>query len=250
MDVVSSARRFWRERVPERVRQRVNDVRAERRRSAWRKPRDLGDLRQTTPFGTWGESRGGPIDRYYVEQFMARHATDIQGRVLEVAGDEYISKFGTAVRQADILDIKEDNPRATFVADIVDAPHVPDEAFDCVLVTQLLPFVYDVRAPLRTAHRILVPGGVLLVTTPGISRIAPVEAEIFGHWWNLTSMSLRRITEEAFGVGNVEVETFGNVLAAAGFLYGLGPFDITPEELAVHDPAFEVTVAARAVKSA
>ena len=72
---------------------------------------DLGDLRRTTPFTTWGESRGGPIDRYYVEQFMARHATDIRGRVLEVAGDEYVSRFGTAVRQADILDIKEDNPQ-------------------------------------------------------------------------------------------------------------------------------------------
>ena len=249
MDVVSPARRFWRERVPERVRQQVNDVRAERRRSKWRKPRDLGDLRRTSPFSTWGESRGGPIDRYYVEQFLARHATDIQGRVLEVAGDEYVSRFGTAVRHADILDIKEDNPRATFVGDIAEAPGVPDDAFDCVLVTQLLPFVYDVQAALRTAHRILVPGGVLLVTTPGICRIAPVEAEIFGHWWNLTSMSLGRITEEAFGVGNVEVETFGNVLAAAAFLYGLGPFDITPDELAVHDPAFEVTVAARAVKS-
>ena len=50
--------------------------------------------------------------------------------------------------------------------------------------------------------------------------------------------------------GNVEVQTYGNVLAAAGFLYGLGEWDVSPEELAVHDPAFEVIVGIRAVKRA
>ena len=101
--------------------------------------------------------------------------------MLEVAGDEYV-RADSALQcgEADILDIKEDNPRATFVADIADAPGVPDAMFDCVLVTQLLPFVYDVRAPLRTAYRILVPGGVLLVTTPGICRIAPVRPRSSG----------------------------------------------------------------------
>jgi hypothetical protein len=86
------------------------------------------------------------------------------------------------------------------------------------------------------------------VTTPGISRIAPVEAEQFGHWWNFTAMSARRVAEEIFGVGNVVVETYGNVLSAAAFLFGLGPYDLTPEELAVHDPAFEVTIGIRALK--
>ena len=61
-------------------------------------------------------------------------------------------------------------------------------------------------------------------------------------------MSAKRVAEEVFGAGNVQIEAFGNVLAAAGFLYGLGPYDLTPEELAVHDPAFEVTIGIRAVK--
>jgi SAM-dependent methyltransferase len=202
------------------------------------------------PFSTWGEARGGPIDRYYVERFLEQQAADISGRVLEIAGDEYVRKFGTRIDRADILDIKPDNPSATFVADLTDAPNVPDDTFDCVLVTQLLPFVYDFRAAIRTTHRILAPGGILLVTTPGICRIAPVEAEQFGHWWSFTSMSSRRVCEEVFGAGTVEVTTYGNVLAAAGFLFGLGPFDLSPEELAVHDPAFEVTIGVRAVKHA
>ena len=236
--------------MPAAARQRINALRAARGDAAWRKPRNLGDLRRTTPFSTWGSSRGGPIDRVYIEGFIEQHASDVRGRVLEIAGDEYATRYGRDVRQVDVLDVFPDSPKATIVGDLADAPSIPSDAFDCVLVTQVLSWIYDVRAPLETVHRILVPGGVLLATTPGIARIAPVESELFGEWWHFTSMSAQRATEEVFGAGNVEVETFGNVLAAAGFLYGLGRFDLTPAELAVHDPAFQVTIGIRAVKSA
>jgi hypothetical protein len=46
------------------------------------------------------------------------------------------------------------------------------------------------------------------------------------------------------------VQTYGNVLTAAGSLFGLGEDDFAPAELAVHDPAFEVVVAIRCVKPA
>ncbi len=226
----------------------MNGTRAARREAAWRRPRKLGELRRLEPFSTWGSSRGGPIDRIYVNQFLEQHAVDIRGRALEVMDDHYIRRYGGRVTKTDILDVDEGNPKATIYADVVDAPNIADDTFDCVVLTQVLPLVYDVRAALRTMHRILTPGGVLLATTGGISRIAPIEAPVYGHWWHFTSMSAKRLGEEVFGVGNVAVQTYGNVLAAAGFLYGLGLHDLTLEELSVHDPAYEVTVAIRAVK--
>ncbi len=208
----------------------------------------MGDLRRLEPFSTWGSSRDGPIDRIYINQFIETHASDIRGRALEVMNDHYIARYGTDVARTDILDLDATNTRATFYGDIVDAPGVPDDTFDCVVLTQVLPLVYDPRAALRTVHRILAPGGVLLATTGGISRIAPIEAPVYGHWWHFTSMSARRLCEEVFGEGNVEIETYGNVLAAAAFLFGLGRYDLSDEELAVRDPAYEVTIAIRAVK--
>ena len=59
---------------------------------------------------------------------------------------------------------------------------------------------------------------------------------------------LRRLAEEAFGDGNVEVATYGNVLTAAGFLYGLAASDLKQEELDAHDPLYEVVIGLRAVK--
>jgi SAM-dependent methyltransferase len=242
------ARHVWRTYVPDRARRRVNALRDARREARWRRPRDLGDLRTTTPLTTWGANRGGSIGRFYIARFLERHASDISGRVLEIAGDEYVRRFGRGVTQTDVLDIFPENPRATIIGDLADAPNAPDSAFDCVLVTQVLSWIYDVRAPLRTVHRILKPGGVLLATTPGISRIAPVESELFGEWWHFTSMSAKRVSEEIFGEGNVEVETYGNVMSATGYLFGLGAYDLTPDELDVRDPAFEVLVCIRAVK--
>jgi SAM-dependent methyltransferase len=216
-----------------------------------RRPLDLGDLRRLTPIDpNWGFERGTPIDRVYVERFIGEHQTDIRGHVLEIAAPDYATRYGSRVEKVDILMAKEGNPEATIVGDLTDAPHIPSDTFDCAIVTQTLQFVYDVRGALETLHRILAPGGVLLATVPGITKISPPEDEEYGEWWHYTGRSARRLAEEAFGEGNVTVQTYGNVLTAAGFLYGLAAPDLKPEQLAAHDPLFEVTVGVRAVKSA
>jgi len=197
----------------------------------------------------WGFERGTPIDRVYVEEFVGSHAADIRGRVLEIAAPDYTSRFGRGVERSDILMATEGNPRATIVGDLTDAPHIPDDTFDCAIVTQTLQFVWDVRSALATLHRILKPGGVLLATVPGITKISPPEDEEFGEWWHYTTRSAKRLAEEAFGAGNVGARSYGNVLSASGFLYGLAASDLRPEELAAHDRLYEVIVALRCVRA-
>jgi SAM-dependent methyltransferase len=216
-----------------------------------RRPPSLGDLRRTTPIDpNWGFERGTPIDRIYVENFFGAHAADIRGRVLEIAAPDYTTRFGRGVERVDILMATDGNPQATIVGDLVDAPQIASDAFDCAIVTQTLQFVYDVRAALATLHRILAPGGVLLATVPGITKISPPEDEQYGEWWHFTARSAQRLAEEAFGVGNVEARSYGNVLSAAGFLYGLAASDLTPDELWARDRLYEVIVCIRGVKLA
>ena len=222
--------------------------RSNRERAREKRPWDMGRLRRTTPVSSWGADRGGSIDRVYIERFLEQHRADIRGRVLEVQDDNYTRRYGVRVEQVEILDARPGNPKATVVADLTDAPELASNAFDCVILTQTLFLVYDVQAALRTVHRILAPGGVLLATVPGICKISPLEADLYGDWWRFTSYSARRLTEEAFGEGNVDVETYGNVLSATAFLFGLGKWDLSLAELDVHDPLYEVTIAARAVK--
>ncbi len=145
---------------------------------------------------------------------------------------------------------KEGNPQATIVGDLADAPHIRATRSTAPSSRRRLQFVYDVRSALATLHRILAPGGVLLATVPGITKISRPEDEEYGEWWHYTGRSLRRLAEEAFGAENVEVETYGNVLTAAGFLYGLAAADLRSDELVARDPLYEVIVGLRAVKSA
>ena len=239
----------WRRFVPAGVRRRLRPLRqavVDWRRS---RPPRLGALRRLTPIDpNWGFERGTPIDRIYVERFVGAHAADIRGRVLEIAAADYTSRFGREVERVDILMATEGNPEATIVGDLTSAPQIPDDGFDCAIVTQTLQFVYDVPSALATLHRILAPGGVLLATVPGLTKISRIEDELYGEWWHYTGRSVRRLAEEAFGAGNVVVATYGNVLTASGFLYGLAAGDLKPEELDAHDPLYEVVIGLRAVK--
>jgi SAM-dependent methyltransferase len=216
-------------------------------------PVRFGSLRRVTPVSRrFGWDRGGlPIDRFYIERFLERHASEIAGRVLEVRDDAYIRRFGGGrVTRTDVLHLTDDNPKATIVADLTRADHVPSDTFDCILLTQVLPFVPDVLAAVRTLHRILRPHGVVLATLPGISQIIRYDMDRSGDYWRFTTLSARRIFEYGFPQGEVRVEAHGNVLAAMAFLHGLSSWELRPQELEYQDPDYEVLITVRAVKAA
>jgi SAM-dependent methyltransferase len=209
----------------------------------------LGMFDRLTPVSRkWGFDRGLAIDRYYIESFLARHGCDLRGRALEIEENRYTGRFSQGgLIACDVLHVSEGNPNATIVGDLSDAPHIPSEAFDCAVITQTLQLIYNVRGAVQTLHRILKPGGVLLVTVPGITRISHEEwAESW--FWLFTSASAKRVFGEFFGAANVEVESHGNVLAAISFLHGLARDEFRPEELDYHDPDYEVIITIRAVK--
>jgi SAM-dependent methyltransferase len=216
----------------------------------------LAGLRRLEPVSrSFGYDRGTPIDRYYIEQFLLRHGGpngDIRGRVLEIRDREYTSRFGWTghVDASDILDVDPGNRDATLRVDLGAEQELPAATFDCIICTQTLLLVYDVRRALDDLHRLLAPGGALLLTVPGVSKICVDETPRSGDYWRFTTHSVRRLCEECFGPGRVEVEAFGNVLTAAAFLYGLAAEELRPPELARRDGDYDVIVAARAVKGA
>ncbi len=210
---------------------------------------NLGDLRRVTPISTcFGYDRGRPVDRYYIERFLAAQAHDVRGRVLEIGDNAYTLRFGgDRVTASDVLHVQAGNPRATFVGDLANANHLPSDAFDCVVLTQTLHIIYDVRAALATLRRVLKAGGVLLATFPGISHVD--QGEWGGTWsWGFTLYSARRLFEEFFPPAALTMETHGNVLAAIAFLHGLAVEDLRTDELDHRDPHYQVVITVRAVK--
>lgn len=209
-----------------------------------------GEFRRTKPFSDyWGLERGRPIDRYYIEKFLAEHQADIRGVCIEMENSAYCQRFGMdKVQKIDILDIAIDNPKATIVSDLSAYKNMPESRYDCFVLTQTLQFVYHVKDAMQSINRLLKPGGVVLATVPGITPI-PVRDGASSQWcWSFTRNSVRQLFGDEFGVSNVEVQTFGNVLSATSFLWGLSQADLTSRELDVCDPDYQVLISVRAQK--
>jgi SAM-dependent methyltransferase len=210
----------------------------------------FGDLRRLRPISSdYGNSRGLEIDRYYIERFLAEHARDIHGRVLEIKHNTYTKKYGQdRVAKSDILHPVEGNPDATIVADLTKAEHLPSDCYDAIIFTQTLQVIYDIRTVIATLHRILKPGGVLLATASGMAQLSLEDFDKWGEYWRFTSLSARLLFEEEFAAGNVTVTAYGNVLVAIAFLEGLACDDLKRSELDARDRSYEVLIAVRAVK--
>ncbi len=220
-----------------------------RRLRRLRRPAWLGTLRRTRPLSEgWGSDRGSPVDRAYIEAFLGNHRADIRGRVLEIGDTRYTDQFGSDVTSREVLDVVAGNSRATIVADLADAGAIPEGSFDCVIATQVLQYVYDAPGAVTHLERMLAPGGVVLATVPGISRIGP--EDLATDHWRFTPNSCRRMFDAAFGPGGVTVSSYGNVLSAIAFLEGMAREELSAAEVSVVDPFYPVIVAVRARKAA
>ena len=205
----------------------------------------------------WGFDRGDspgertqPIDRYYIENFLSKYSSDIKGRVLEIGELNYTRKFGgDKVVVGEILDINPQNKNANYICNLANSKEdLPNKFFDCFLLTQTLFLIFDVKTAIKNASKALKSGGILLATLPGICKICRSEMKLWGDYWRFTDASAFKLFGDVFGEENVIVETYGNVLSASAFLYGLASHELNKIELDYHDPDYQVTIAIRAVK--
>jgi SAM-dependent methyltransferase len=207
------------------------------------RPVRWGNLRRTTPLSDWyGNERGWPVDRRYIDGFLQRHSGDIVGHVLEVRNSHYVDLFGRASKVT-VVDIDRNNPDATLYADLDEIGSLPAQTFNAAIITQTLQYLEPQQA-LANLWQALVPGGVLLLTAPSMGRVDPEIPELDYLRW--TPAGLRREFTR-LGIPAL-VEGHGNVLAGVCAFYGLTIEDVSVEELDLIDPRFPVTVCARAVK--
>jgi SAM-dependent methyltransferase len=209
-----------------------------------------GSLRRRRPLSDdWGFDRGLPLDRFYIESFLARYREEIRGRVLEVAEPLYTHQLGDArVTSSDVVDIDGGNELATIVADLAVPGSIPGESFDCVIVTQTLQYVDDPAAAVSNLWAGLAGGGTLLLTVPCLARIDPEQRPV--DRWRFTPQGLDDLVRRRCPEGELELTGYGNVLAATGFLMGIAADELREAELEDYDPDFPVIAAARVHKRA
>jgi SAM-dependent methyltransferase len=212
------------------------------------RPPTMVQSRSTRPSSdNWGFDRGCPIDRHYIDRFYASHTGDMGGAMLEIQSLVYTGRHGQRATSRDVLDIDPGNENATVVADLSAADSVDSDRFDCFILSQTLHLIFEIRAAIFHAHRILKPGGVLLATAPALSR---VDSGLFtSDYWRLTPASCERLFAERFGADNVTVSSFGNALSCSAFINGMAAEEFSASELDPVDSYFPMIMTIRARKA-
>lgn len=196
-----------------------------------------------------GRDRGTPVDRFFIERFINANSDRIRGAVLEVKDRGYTVRVGgSRVTRSDVVDVNRENKEANIISDIRNLKEIADNTYDCFIITQVLQYVDDLDAAVRESHRVIKPGGCLLVTAPTLGKLDGQEDRVAGHYWRLTPDSARYLFEKHFSPEQLEIEGWGNVLVATSFLQGMALEEIPRSKLAIYDPFFTCGVTIRATK--
>lgn len=191
----------------------------------------------------FGFSRGTPVDRYYIESWLDQNRELIRGDVLEIAEDTYTKQFGAEGAVSHILHVNLEK-EGVIKGNLETGEGVPQDAVDCIILTQTLPFIYDCKQVIANLYKMLRRGGAALVTTGGITQISRFDMDQWGHFWSFTTASLKRLIEgSAFG-RNYAMSVYGNVKTACALLYGVAAEELREEELRYFDEDYPVSICA------
>lgn len=190
---------------------------------------------------------GAGIDEWYSDGFLRRQAGlagyvtgDLAGSVLEVVAPGSASR-GLAERLlAPVGDVTR-----IELSDGSFGQGSP-RRFDAVVLPLSLQYAESLPAAARAALDLVLPGGVVLATLPGIGPLAHGSAR-WPERWHVTALGARRVFESASPSATVTVQSFGNVLTATAHLYQLPANALSRGERELHDPDFPVVVAVRVV---
>lgn len=194
----------------------------------------------------FGSNRGEPIDRYYIDEFLLENSDFIHGSCLEIEGNVYTLKFGKNITRSDILDLDNRNTKANYHADLRNMPEIKDGTYDCIILTHVLSFIDEPASAIKECHRILKPGGVVLVTLPVTGRMDGRAPE--NDHWSFKTASAKYIFGKCFTHEKLEIKSFGNVLSGLGHWIGMAQEELTKKELDHVDPRFPIMVTVRAQK--
>jgi SAM-dependent methyltransferase len=193
----------------------------------------------------FGFDRGRPVDRYYIENFLQRYVDRIRGVCLEVHDDAYTKRFGgEKVTRVDVVDVDRDNSLANIYVDLADAAVIPDNTYDCLIITHTIGLIPEHEKAVGHLYRILKPGGTLVLT---VSALGPF-IQNGNAFWRYTTKSVQWLLEKYFAKESIEVTSMGNALAGQAFWVGMACEDLTPEQLEFTDMRYPVVIAAVATK--
>jgi SAM-dependent methyltransferase len=207
---------------------------------------DPRDIPKNPLSDDYGFDRGTPVNRRYIESFLAEHQADVHGSMLEIGDSRYSEAFGQGrVAVFTVVDIETSNRKATLIADLIATESLNRDSYDCILLVETLHLLGEPGTCLENCWRALRPHGTLLITVPALKRLSPSHPET--DYWRFTPAGLEALMTRRWP-GQFSVSAYGNLRACIAFLLGHVVEECDGNDMDVPDARFPLTVAAHARK--
>lgn len=195
----------------------------------------------------FGSERGKALDRYYIETFLEEYSSDIKGCCMEIGTDMYTKRYG-ADKVTESLILHVEGYGNTMKGNFETGEGLHEDMVDCLICTQTLQYIYDVRAAIKNIYYILKPQGVALITVPGIKPLCLFDEDNWGEKWSFTEKSLVYLCKELGDKIKFSVNSYGNVKVAAAYLYGLCCEELAESDFQYRDRQYPFLITARIQK--
>jgi hypothetical protein len=204
---------------------------------------DWGDLRRTAPFcQVFGLTRGTPIDRYYLGQFIREIRLQVAGTVLEVGGivsnrDLYQFEQATAYQTLDVAE----GPGVTLVGNVHDAAMLPAASLDAVVIFNVLEHCQHPWVVVDNIHRWLRASGKCFCMVPSAQRLH----DFPGDYWRPLPDGLQQLFHN---FSQQQLYVYGNPLTVMASFMGVAAEELSPHELDDWHPDYPVATCLVATK--
>ena len=203
-----------------------------------------GDLRRMVPVcSRFGFSRGSPIDRYYLDQFIEKIRPLVHGDVVEIGGKDEngrLYQFEHAVRYRG-FDMFED-PDISLVGDAHDPNALAEAQLDTIIAFNVLEHCPKPWIVIDNMRRWLKPDGLALVMVPSCQRLHRMPED---YWRPLPAALIHLFTTWA----DCELHVYGNPSTAIAAMLGIAVEELSVGELDAYHPDYPVTTCVIAKKS-
>jgi len=194
-----------------------------------------GDLKKTAPIcQAFGLTRGTPVDRYYLSQFIHEVGSQVYGNILEIGGtpkDKDFYEFSSHCSYR-ILNL-EPGPGVDICGDVHDASVLDPNSIDSILIFNVLEHCYAPWKAIENIHTWLKPGGKCFAMVPNAIRL------------HATPMDYWRPLPDAFKwmfqcFSEYQLFIYGNPITVIASYHGIAVEELTVSELNAFHPDYPV----------
>lgn len=203
---------------------------------------DFGDFRRHVPVcPSFGYTRGTPVDRFYLEQFVDDIRSQVVGVTLEIGGrpgNRELYEFWGATEYYTM----DADPRAgaDLIADAHDRSACKQESLDCVILFNVLEHCARPWDVVENVHHWLKKGGTVFCMVPNIQRIHRDPRD----YWRILPDALQGLFDRFM----TRVITYGSLLTSIAALSGVATEELTLAELGQVNPQYPVVSCVVAIK--